>query len=282
MPLTHDKIVGGYRSPQQIYKNSFTGEAAGLYHFLGAVAGSPGAWALGAPGLNGASIVGNALGGAISFTNPTAPAKQWLAKWAMTYGANITALELWDMLWYNTGLVVTTTGAQAITPAALPSRCPPSSGDETADPDALGKGVEAAILVTTATTNGAAVTNMTISYTNSAGTAGRTGTVGSFPATAVAGTIVPVALAAGDEGIRSVQSVTLGTSLVTGAVSLVLYRRIALGGALPGPAAFNLDYVALGRPRIYDSPAIYPVAFLSGTAAGTVGGTVQLTHADPT
>jgi hypothetical protein len=48
----------------------------------------------------------------------------------------------------------------------------------------------------------------------------------SFPATAVAGTLVPFQLATGDRGVQSVQSVTLGTSYVAGAISLVLFRII--------------------------------------------------------
>ena len=52
------------------------------------------------------------------------------------------------------------------------------------------------------------------------------GTMPSFPATAVAGTLVPFQLAQGDRGVRSVQSVTLGTSYGAGAVSLVLFTII--------------------------------------------------------
>jgi hypothetical protein len=124
----------------------------------------------------------------------------------------------------NSGLVVTTTTAQAITPVAIPAR-------DTFD-TANGDGVLAGFLVTTATTNAGAITNMTISYTNSAGVAGRTGTVTSFPATAVIGSFIPVNLQAGDKGIQSVQSVTFGTSLAAGAVSLVLYRVVRQVGIL--------------------------------------------------
>lgn len=282
MPLTHDKIIAGYRAPQVVGKNAFTAEAAGLYHNLAAVPGSLSAWTLGAPGLNGAAIVGNALGGAVNLTSPTAPTLQWLGRWDINYGANIAAVEGWDFLWYNSGLVVTTTTAQAITPVDLPSRCPPTSLDDTAAPDALGTTIEAALFVATATTNAGAITNTTMSYTNSDGVAGRTGTIGSFPATAVAGTIVPFALQAGDRGVRSVQSVTLGTSYVAGAIRLMLFRRVAFAGGYVGPFSSKNDYVACGRPRVYNDSAIYPVAFMSGTAGGIVGGAVQITHADPT
>ncbi len=66
---------------------------------------------------------------------------------------------LLDYLWINTGLVVTTLTAQAITPVSLPAR----DMFETTN----GDGVIAGILVTTATTNAAVIANTTISYTNS-------------------------------------------------------------------------------------------------------------------
>jgi hypothetical protein len=125
-----------------------------------------------------------------------------------------------DLMWINTGLVVTTLTAQAITPVALPAR------DATGTTN--GDDVQFGILVTTATTNAGAIANITISYTNQAGTAGKVGTMASFPITAVAGTIIPFQLATGDTGIRSVQSITIGTSLVTGTISLIGYRIISM------------------------------------------------------
>ena len=92
-----------------------------------------------------------------------------------------------------------------------------------------GLGVIAAIYVSTATTNAGAVTNTTISYTNQDGVPGKTGTIPSFPATATAGSMVFVNLAAGDSGVRSVESVTLGTSYGGGAIHLVLVRPIVIG-----------------------------------------------------
>jgi hypothetical protein len=95
-----------------------------------------------------------------------------------------------------------------------------------------GEGCMIGMLTTTANTNAAVISNSTVSYTNSDGTAGRTATlsaiVGSqIPATPVIGTIVWFNLQAGDKGVRSIQSITLGTSLGAGAVSLLIARDIA-------------------------------------------------------
>jgi uncharacterized membrane protein YjjB (DUF3815 family) len=47
-----------------------------------------------------------------------------------------------------------------------------------------------------------------------------------IPATPVIGTIVWFMLAAGDKGVMSIQSITLGTSLAAGAVSLLVARPL--------------------------------------------------------
>jgi hypothetical protein len=283
MPITAQELIDGTNAPFDVYKPAVTNEAAGVHHFMGLAAGVPGAMVIGAPGLNGVAVVGNALGGAATYTNPVAPKNKYCFAMNGEVAAGIAAVNLVDLLWYNTGLVVTTTTAQAITPAALPSRCFPSTLDnDAAVPDALGFQCLWGLLVTTATTNAGAIANITASYTNTAGVAGRTATMPSFPATAVAGTFVPFTLQAGDTGARSVQSVTLVTSLVTGAVSLVCLRQIARGGTgYGGAGSISADFIALGRPRVFDNSALYTVVFPTGTVIGASRIALTLADADP-
>ena len=88
-------------------------------------------------------------------------------------------------------------------------------------------------LLFTATATNAAVNNTaTISYTNSAGVAGRTARLAvlagaQIPATAVIGTLVWFNLDAGDKGVRSIQSITLAVSLGAGSISLIIARDFA-------------------------------------------------------
>lgn len=238
-------------------------EAAWVLHSLHAATGTPWAWLPWTPWLNGRSTDGTT-----STDNWCIPVKNpstW-SNYLTSYIASATTASvqmLIDLLWINTGLVVTTTTAQAITPVALPSR------DLTGTTN--GENVMAWILVTTATTNAGAITNMTCSYTNSDGNAGNTATISSFPITAVAWTIVPFQLAAGDKWVRSVQSVTLGTSLVAGAVSLILYRivswvpvLIANAGWKFQPAWSNINV------RLYNWACLLPVYLPTATTATTV------------
>ena len=127
-------------------------------------------------------------------------------------------------------------------------------------------------IVTTATTNAAAIANITLSYTNSEGVVGRTGTM-SYPATAVIGTFVPFQLAEGDIGIRSIQSITLGTSLTAGAVSLICSNFLAIS---PVPLA-NVGSLAFQRKldlKLNNEHCLLPFWLASTTIATNLTGAI--------
>jgi hypothetical protein len=177
---------------------------------------------------------------------------------ATGYRRYLTRIEFWsqylnsfwfyDVLWVNSGLVPTTTGAQAITTPTLPAR------DDNGD--TKGEGCRIGLLVTVATTNAAAIYNSTISYTNSAGTGGRTAFLSNaaglmIPATAVIGTIVWFALEANDSGVKSIESITLGTSLAPSGsptISLLIARIITIN--MP-------PTVSTGREVAYSEPGLW-------------------------
>ncbi len=239
--------------PLNFWKIGTAAEAAAQRYMYAKDAGFPGAWGIGAPGLNGANTdcssngaSGAALMGSPYLPNPTTGAN------FLTYGAVSSTtthyVELIDILWYNSGITVTTTTAQNITTPTLPAR----------DNNGLteGQGVQAALYVTTVTGN-AGATAPTLSYTDQDGNAGNTAT-GSVPITAVAGTLIPFALAAGDNGIRSIQNITLVTSLVSGVVNLITYRPIA---------AFPQTVANVGAPMMgmFAAPAPPGIRLYNGT-----------------
>jgi len=249
------------------YKIGTAPKAAAIPYCFSKDSGFPGAWAVGAPGLNGRATDGTTTtdAGCIPLWTPTG--SLYLAEEELT-ATQAGLIQLWDFMWVNSGLVVTTTTAQAITPVALPAR------DDNGSTNGLG--VQAALLVTTATTNAANITNCTISYTNSDGTAGRTGTMASFPLTANVGTLVFFQLQAGDRGVRSVQSVTLGTSLVTGAVSLVLMRNAAsICSPLANTPSVTPASKVVGN-RLYNGSCLLPVLWPVSATAVTIAGSVDI------
>lgn len=243
---TVDGVIAGLQCAEFFYKGGGTMEAAGVLHSLFYAAGRPGAAAAPSPGMAGAALTSYA--GQIPFSNPVS-GNSYLARFGAVASVAGTLL-LCDRLWHNSGIVVTTTTAQNVNSATFPAR------DQ--DGSTNGNGVMVGLEVSAATTNAGAITNMTLSYTNESNTAGHTATVGaaapqSFPATAAAGTFVPFRLAAGDKGIRSIQSITLGTSLGAGTVHLVAYRVLAAFGVPVANAAPSpLDFLGTGFPRLYD------------------------------
>jgi hypothetical protein len=238
--------------------------------------GNPAAAAVPSPGINGASLTTYA--GQVPWQNP-ASGSAYLAGieegMMPTISTANGAVMLADRLWHNSGLTVTTTTEQAITPPAWPARDRNGSTN--------GDGVVVAIEVTTVTGNAGAITNTTLNYTNSDGTAGRTGTITSFPITAPAGTVIPFELAAGDIGVRSIQGITLGTSYVSGVIHLVAFRVIfhyAIKGHGTLNSGYQADAIRTGLPRIYDNSVPYWLGVVAPSNAQTnhSRGMIQAAH----
>jgi hypothetical protein len=268
---TLDGVIAGMRPPEPLLKVGTTMEAIGIRHSLFYATGVPGAAVAPSPGLAGAALTTYA--GQIPWVNP-ASGNSYLARLSVS-GSLAGRLLVFDRLWHNSGIAVTTTTAQTINSAAWPARCPPASGTT---PDVNGRNIICGIEVSTATTNAGAITNTTLNYTNESGTSGRTGTISSFPITGVAGTFVPFQLAAGDFGVRSIQTVTLGTSYGGGAIHLVCGRLVA-EAEIPIPnTGLTQDAVTLGMPRLYDNTVLFLVWLPTATTAVSVVGSLTVTQ----
>ena len=251
-----------------IFKVGTAPEAAGQYYCFAKDNGAPGAWLPGTPGINGRNTNGTASpdAGCISAGTPVS-GQNYIRDISIAASVAGTFI-LADVLWVNSGLVVTTTTAQTITQPTLPAR------------DNLGTtngyGVGAGLLVTTATTNAAVINNITLQYTNSNGVVGRTGRM-SYPATAVIGTFVPFQLAQGDIGIRSIQSITLGTTLTAGAVSLICLNFLAIS---PVPLA-NVGSLAFQRKldlKLNNEHCLLPFWLASNTIATNLTGAIYFVN----
>ena len=251
-------------------KTGTAADVAGCWYCTAKDAGFPGAWSPGTPGINGRVTNGTtaADNGCIPIKNPSVGAN-YLTEIQMASSVNHTHL-FFDCLWVNSGIVVTTTTAQAITTPLLPARDINGTTN--------GEGCMIGLLVTTANTNAAAIANATVSYTNSDGVAGRTARLSAIagsqiPATPVIGTIVWFNLDAGDKGVRSIQSITLGTSLAAGAVSLMIARDVAMiGTTIPNVSAQKI----IGAPgiRLYNGTCMLHCVMASATTATFFNGEV--------
>lgn len=262
--LSADNLFRSLLPSTQVYKDSSTAEAAGVLHSSFYLAGTPGAAAAPSPGLAGAALT--SYTGQIPFPATVASKNIHLARAVLSHSGNIGAITLYDRLWHNSGFTITTTTGQTVNSAAFPAR--------DLDGTINGRGVMVGIEVSGATGNGGAVTNTTLTYTNSLGTGSKTATMASFPATAVAGTFVPFALAAGDVGVQSIQTLTLGTSYVSGTIHLVAYREICTIPVPTANIAVMLDALQLGLPRCFDASVPWMVYLPTSTAPGLVSGSL--------
>lgn len=225
-------------------KTSTATDVAGCWYCTSKDAGYPGAWAPGTPGVNGRVTDGTTAAdyGCIPIPN-AATGANYLTALEMAASVNHTN-DFFDCLWVNSGLVVTTTTEQTITTPTLPARDVNGTTN--------GEGCTIALLITAASTLAAAGANLTVRYTNSKGVASRVATLSAIagsqvPATPVIGTIVWFQLAAGDTGVQSIQGITLGTSMLTGSISLMICRDISTIGT---------SVVNVSTPKIIGAPGI--------------------------
>jgi len=256
--------LGAYNGRSIGFMKSGTAADAVAYWYCTAKdAGFPGAWVPGTPGVNGRVTDGTVAAdfGCFPIANPSVGGN-YLTEVNMAASVNHTHV-LFDCLWVNSGLVVTTTGAQSITTPTLPARDLNGTTN--------GEGCSIALYFSAASTLAAAGANLTVSYTNSDGTSGRTARLlaiagSQVPATPVVGTLVWFNLDAGDRGVRSIQSITLGTSMLTGTIHLMITRDIATMGTTI--ANVNSQKV-IGTPgiRLYNGTCMLHCNVASATTA---------------
>jgi hypothetical protein len=133
-----------------------------------------------------------------------------------------------------------------------------------------GEGVMAGIVVYNII--GTTGTTVTISYTNSAGTSGRTSTPTTFGAGFYreTGVLLPIPLQAGDTGVRSIESVTLAaTTGSAGNFGVCMFKPLAMISLESATGAMPLDSVSTGC-IIGSLAEIHPDACLTVSAVTVV------------
>lgn len=268
---TVDDAIAGALAPIEWQKSIGAFEAASVWHSTAYNAGVPGVMTAPTPGLNGASITAPREG-LISFPD-VSPDETRLMRLSVRSPIAGT-LVLCDRLWDNSSISPTTTTLQAITSPAFPARDRNGSAN--------GEGVLIGLEFSTAGTNGSAIINSTVTYTDEAGNTGHTATLATIntalpnviPATPIAGTFVPFLLAAGDTGVRAVEGITLGTSLGTAVPHLVAYRPLASVSVVAPNIESSIDLVTGGAARFFDDAALFMIWI--PTATTPLGLTGQL------
>ena len=187
-----------------------------------------------------------------------------------------TSLMLIDRLSHQGGLSGTATAVQTTN---LPTAALPRYTD--------GVGVMAALEIYTAV--GTIAVTVTVSYTNEAGTSGRTSKAVVFGGTNDLGAarFIPIPLQDGDQGIRSVESVTPSTSTaVAGNYGVTLFKPLML---IPNVAslAHAIQERCLNSfiggygccPEILDDACLGLLAIANSTGTGAIHGAFHLAEA---
>lgn len=167
-------------------------------------------------------------------------------------------MALYDFVWGASGFVGNSGSAQAVTGFPALSR-----------PDADGTGLELFLFVKTASS--ATSTGITVDYTNTAGTTGRTATLmlngGVTTVLNTAGALLPFKLQDGDLGVKSIQGMTIAVSqAVAGALWLVLGKRVCTFTAQGADATGSVeaDAFTLGLQPVPSDAALAVVGLVSG------------------
>lgn len=239
---------------------------AGRPHVLNYLAGAPGAMVAPTPGVAGAALT--AYPGSLRFQNPLPGLETRLMR-LQAQATQGGSLLLCDRLWHNSGLSATSTLAQPVNSVAWPARDSSGAID--------GEQVLVGLEVSTAT--GAGTPALTLGYTDSDGVAGMIGvnsvaTVASSPA----GSFYPMGLAAGDRGVRGIQTFQLSTSWTSGVFHLVAYRvlaRLELAAGIPNA----IDALTSGFVKHHDNTVPFLMWIPSATTATGINGHVIFTQA---
>lgn len=266
---TLDAALAGMQQPQYFAKSVTPTLVAGRPASLWYLAGAPGTASAPANTAGGTSLSSTSalIAGQIPHYDPGS-GNSYLAQFTAKATQPGTLL-LCDRLMQvagtsgGTAIGVTTTTAQTINSGTLPSR----DRTGTANGDSVLWGLE----IVAAT--GAGTATPSISYTNQAGTSGETASlVDTYVASSAIGAFYRFGLQAGDTGIKSVQSITLGVSMTSGTICLVAYRVIQ---ALPLIAAFvadSVDALTSGFPQLWNGVVPFLIFVPNTTTASNIAG----------
>jgi len=253
-----------------IFKAAQVSKGAGTWHSMWKAAGQPAAGSNPPLISAGSGYVPTAsTAGAITLTNPVAPALSYLGRIAMA-GTTQGTVILYDRLWAASGLNTTLTTAQTVTtPGNLPAGRDPTAGAD----------VEPWLEVYTS--GGSVVGNWDITGVDAAGNTGRTWRYVKPNTTESIGQMAPLvpggANPATTMGIRQVTSFTASASSgLAGDVGITLLRRIVEVPLTASNVAQLFDAFTIGKPRIYDDACIAMMVLCIGTTTGNLQGSVNI------
>jgi hypothetical protein len=261
---TQDGLIAAIAAGRTVQFQKGTGVAgvSGFFSSRFRDAGMPGAAT--APATAAGQTLDRTSVGAMPIPAPSGVT--YISSYEGVNGTQPGTLILSDRLVETGALVGNITTAQTVGSVALPTRATGATDVELWLEIYTALGATASAVVTA-------------SYTNQAGTSGRTATlVGGIPAGGgLANRTYQLALQAGDTGVMSVQSVTLGTSTGTAGAFGVVLRRTLLTGMCPSAGmGFVQGYAETDLQICPDNACLELLWLHTGASTGTLLGNFGL------
>lgn len=265
MPIsTLDQYIAAVKQRIPLIKNASRTSVALIPFSTFDLAGIPGAGTLAGSSTTSGVVPTDATTGCpiINFSTGTG----YITKLEF-YNSVLSRLQLWDML-FKAGAYAFTAGTTTLSSQpAISSRCPDFSGGAS-----FGAGNEIWIEVTTAFVTGTAW-QVQVTYTNSAGTTGRTSIISAAQAAAALtqGKMFQLALQAGDSGVQKIESVIVtngGTAMTAGNFNVLILRPLGQARITVANSTVIQDMLATGMPIIYQDSALIVTVQADSTSTG--------------
>lgn len=247
-------------------KASLANTVAGQFFSFWQSAGIP---AAGATPTTAATPTRTTLGG-LPWSSPTGGNSSYLARMFATMSIAGNDIQIHDRLGHMGGLSGTNTGVQTVDVTVA------GSGDNMVARRGASDYSDVQWWMEWYTATGASTPTFTVTYTNAAGTSGRTVVIASQGATIRAGRMVPI-IGSGGEFIQSIQSIQL--SATTGTVgNFGVTATRALTSMSLGQLNFGqtYDFQRLGLPQVQDDACLMLVCVCGSTSTGNLYGSSKL------
>jgi hypothetical protein len=219
------------------------------------IAGAPGAGVLAGTSTTTGVVPTDATAGCPTINAFGGGATGYLAQ--IGYGSTVACrLRLFDLLWKG-GAYAFNVNTSGNTPNSFSSRVP--GGTDFTDTQLWLEQVTA----------GTGVQNVNVTYTNQAGTAGRsTGTVAA-PAALILGRMFQLPLQSGDTGVQGVTGV-VGSVASVGTFNILVVRPIWSGRVMIANHGDVHDLARTGMPIIYADSALFLMSVTDATSTGVI------------
>lgn len=199
--------------------------------------------------------------GALNLGYVNASVQNWLPRLSGSASLALT-LIIADRLWSCSGMGFAASTYTVTTPGSLPARITDS-------------GVGCELWVEQFATAGAASGTLTANYLNTA-SASKSGVIAAVQSAPLIGQMQQVPLAAGDSGISQLTSVVNNATWTSGSWGMTILKRLAeIPIVAPGIGA-NMDWAALGLPKLVNDMCFMAFIVATSTTAPQVIGSMDV------